>query len=197
VSAADLAAAAADRTACICYFGGDPTPQILHAIRTSQIALEKDPDRILRICFETNGSMTRGYLVEAVDLVLRSGGCIKFDLKAFDGNLHRALTGVDNRQTLENFRWVASRIPERPEPPPLIASSLLVPGYVESEEVRAIARFIASLDPSIPYSLLGFHPQFLMDDLPATSRDLALRCVEAAKDEGLERVHIGNLHLLW
>jgi pyruvate-formate lyase-activating enzyme len=34
--------------------------------------------------------------------------------------------------------------------------------------VAAIARFIASLDPNIPYSLLAFHPQFNMSHLPMT-----------------------------
>jgi pyruvate formate lyase activating enzyme len=78
----------------------------------------------------------------------------------------------------------------------LIASTLLVPGYVDVEEVEQIARFAASLDPSIPYSLLGFHPQFHMDDLPMTSREHARRCEEAARSAGLTRVTIGNAHLL-
>jgi pyruvate formate lyase activating enzyme len=72
----------------------------------------------------------------------------------------------------------------------------MVPGYVDEEEVGAIARFIAGLDPTIPYSLLAFHPQFKMSDLPVTSCQQAERCKEAAEGAGLKRVRIGNVHLL-
>lgn len=38
-----------DNTSCICYFGGDPTPQLPYAIRASKLALEKRKGRPLRI----------------------------------------------------------------------------------------------------------------------------------------------------
>jgi pyruvate formate lyase activating enzyme len=46
-------------------------------------------------------------LQEAIELSLATGGCIKFDLKAFHENLHLALTGTSNRRTLENFALAA------------------------------------------------------------------------------------------
>jgi len=127
---------------------------------------------------------------------MQSGGCIKFDLKAFDENLHLALCGVSNRQTLENFQWLGQFTHERPDPPLLVASTLLVPGYIDEEEVGKIARFIASVDPAIPYSLLAFYPQFEMNDLPTTSRSQAEACQKSALKAGLERVRVGNVHLL-
>jgi pyruvate formate lyase activating enzyme len=132
-----------------------------------------------------------------VEVALLSGGCIKFDLKAWHETVHIALTGIPNRRTLDNFERVASFINERPEVPLLVASTLLVPGYVDVDEVRKIARFIYRLSPNIPYSLLAFHPDFLMDDLPTTSWEHMRRCYEAAREEGLTTVHIGNRHLLW
>lgn len=131
-----------------------------------------------------------------VELSLESGGCIKFDLKAWNERLHYAMCGVSNQRTLENFRRVAARIKERLDPPLLVASTLLVPGYVDEEEVGNIARFLASLDPEIPYALLAFHPCFFMSDLPRTSRRHAEACLDRAMAEGLKRVRIGNLHLL-
>jgi pyruvate formate lyase activating enzyme len=71
-----------------------------------------------------------------------------------------------------------------------------VPGYIDEEEIRQIAQFIAALDPDIPYSLLGFHPQFYMQDLPKTSLRHAERCLKVAQSTGLNRVKIGNVHLL-
>ena len=185
-----------EKTSCICYFGGDPSPQLPFAIRASRLALKKTEGRILRICWETNGTMNRALLEEVIELSLESGGCIKFDLKAWDETLHIALTGVTNRRTLDNFSIVAERIKERPDPPLLIASTLLIPGYIDETEVREIARFISSLNRDIPYALLAFYPHFHMADLPTTSRELAYRCLDVARAEGLRRVRIGNIHLL-
>ncbi len=196
MSAHELANKVDDKTSCICYFGGDPTPQIMHAIKTSQIAIEENKDRILRICWESNGSMSRSKLKKAAELSFNSGGCVKFDLKFWDNNLNIALCGTTNKQTLSNFEYLADFIKDRPEPPFLIASTLLIPGYVDENEVKNIAEFISSLDPEIPYSLLAFHPQFEMEDMPVTSRKLAFECLEATKNAGLKRVKVGNIHLL-
>jgi len=195
-TAAELAEAVTAQTSCICFFGGDPTCQLPHALAASRLARKQNARRILRICWETNGSMSPELLDEMMDLSIESGGCIKFDLKAMDANIHYALCGVDNRRTLENFAAAAGRIPERPQPPPLVASTLLVPGYIDAREVEAIASFIAKLNPDIPYALLGFHGDFLMTDLPPTSWKQAESCLEAAKSAGLKRVRIGNINIL-
>jgi pyruvate formate lyase activating enzyme len=148
------------------------------------------------ICWVTAGTSNPKLLDHAVELSLRTGGCIKFDLKSFDEALHNALTGVSNSRTLENFARVASRCGERPEPPLLIASTLLVPGYVDVAEVERIARFIAGLNRDIPYALLGFSPRFYMKDLPPTSLRHAEEAMAAAQRAGLNNVRIGNRHLL-
>jgi pyruvate formate lyase activating enzyme len=136
------------------------------------------------------------FLEQALELSLQSGGCIKFDLKALDENLHLALTGVSNRYTLRNFTLAASRTVERRSPPLVIASTLLVPGYVDAKEVGQIARLIASIDPEIPYALLGFHPSFFVPDLPRTSVRHAETAEASAREAGLTRVRVGNRHLL-
>ena len=184
------------QTSCICYFGGDPSPQLPFSLKAAQMASNQKKGEILRICWETNGSMNPGLLDQMMELAICSGGCVKFDLKAWDTNLHIALTGVDNQRTIDNFSRAAAYIRRRSQPPVLIANTLLVTGYIDVEEVAAIARLIASLDPNIPYSLLAFHPQFYMSDLPMTSRVLADQCCQAARDAGLNNVRIGNLHLL-
>lgn len=196
VSSQALAGAVDEATSCICYFGGDPTPHLIHSMQTARIARKQAQGKILRICWETNGSGNSAILEEIMDLALESGGCIKFDLKAWTEGVHIALCGVSNQRTLKNFKRLSWKIAERPQPPPLVASTLLVPGYVDEEEIREIARFIASLDRTIPYSLLAFHPQFFMKDLPTTSRKHAERCLDLAQEAGLKRVRLGNLHLL-
>lgn len=185
-----------EKTSCICYFGGDPTPQIHHAIATSEAALNKNKGKTLRICWESNGAMNPPLLEKMADLSLKSGGCIKIDLKTYHENLNIALCGVTNKRTLSNFEMLSEIAKTRPDPPLLVVSTLLVPGYVDQEEVSEIAKFIAGLNKDIPYALLGFHPQFYMSDLPTTSRKHARECEVAAKRAGLHHVRIGNVHLL-
>lgn len=192
VSAQELADVANERTFCVCYFGGDPASQMAHALASAHLLAERG----VRVCWETNGSAHPKLMDRAVELALESGGTVKFDLKAFDPVLHRALTGADNRRTLENFARAAFQIGERPDPPLVVASTLLVPGYVDAEEVARIARFIADLDPTIPYALLAFAPHFLMSDLPRTSVRHAQEAEAAARAAGLTNVRVGNRHLL-
>ena len=196
VSAEELASSVDSHTACICYFGGDPSCQISYAIAASKLALKYKKNKILRICWETNGSMNTEFLDQMLELSLQSGGCIKFDLKAFSEEVNIALCGISNQKTKENFAKLAQVVDKRPTPPLLIASTLLVPGYVDEYEIENLADFIAELNPDIPYSLLAFYPSFYLNDLPTTSRKHALTCKEKAESSGLRNVHIGNVHLL-
>lgn len=189
----ELANCANTNTACICFFGGDPASQMPHALATASILARQG----VTICWETAGTMAPRLLKRAIELSLGTGGCVKFDLKAYDEALHVALTGASNNRTLENFRLAADISRGVEEPPPLIASTLLVPGYVDSEEVGEIAAFIHGLNPDIPYSLLAFHPSFEMMDLPCTSRAHAESSLQAAQHAGLTRLHLGNRHLLF
>ncbi len=127
-------------------------------------------------------------------LSLESGGCIKFDPKAWDETLHKVLAGIANKRTNDNFATAGKKVGLRPLPPLLIASTLLVPGHID-DEVRTIAA-VAKINPAIPYSLLAFATRFFLSDLPVTSRALAEGCAAVAREEGLTNVHIGNIHLL-
>jgi pyruvate formate lyase activating enzyme len=185
------------KTSCVCFFGGDPGPQIPYALRFCEQVRRERPNQILRICWETNGSMHPSWLKRMAGISLESGGCIKIDLKAWDPGIHEALCGFGNRRILDNFAMLATWAPLRPNPPLLVASTSLVPGYVDEEEVSQIASFIARLNPNIPYALLGFAPQFYMEDFPTTSKAQAKACLRAAEQAGLKRVRLGNKHLIY
>lgn len=198
MSSEELASKVNSRVSCICFFGGDPSTQMPHAIKTSEIAMEKAKEerRILRICWETNGNMSREYALKAAELSFKTGGVVKFDLKAWNENIYRALCGVSNKPSFENFKMIGEKyFKERSEVPVLTASTLLIPGYIDTIEIENIAKFIAEIDPNIPYTLLAFYPQYVMDDLPTTSRKQAYECYETAK-KYLKNVRIGNVHLL-
>lgn len=199
LSAEGLASKVDTHVSCICFFGGDPSVQMAHALETSRIALQRarKEGRILRVCWETNGNMNRALAIRMAELSLESGGVVKFDLKMYDENLGRVLCGVSNRIPLENFYEVGKKFfKQRPELPILTASTLLIPGYIDEVEVENIAKFISEVDPEIPYTLLAFYPQYVMDDLPTTSWRRARECYNAAK-RYLKKVRIGNIHLLY
>jgi pyruvate formate lyase activating enzyme len=151
----------------------------------------KEINKQLRFCLETNGNENSLFLKRFIDLSHENKGIIKFDLKFFTEELSLAICGVSNKQVLKNFELVAKNSIEQ-----LIASTLLIPGYVDEKEVYHIAKFIASFDKNIPYTLLAFYPCFKMYDLPTTSWKQARACYNAAKKAGLKRVRIGNIHLL-
>ncbi len=176
---------------CICFFGGDPVPQAPFAFdfvkRSSGVGL--------RVCWETNGSGSPEVIRRMMELSLNTGGVLKVDLKAYSPSVHYALCGVNNRAVLENLRMLA-RLSQNAGYPALVVSTLLVPGYVDEEELALMAEFIASLDAEVPWVLLAFYPSFYLRDLPTTSRRHARRAVEIAKERGLKRVYLGNIHLL-
>jgi pyruvate formate lyase activating enzyme len=192
ITAEELASVANRRTFCVCFFGGDPSSQMPHALAASKQLARRG----VRVCWETNGMMHPRLLDAALRYSLDTGGCIKFDLKAYSEPLHLGLTGVSNRRTLENFARAARRFGDRPDLPLVIASTLLVPGYIDAGQVGKIADLIASIDRRIPYVLLAFAPNFYMPDLPCTPMRQALEAEAAANAAGLINVRLGNRHLL-
>jgi pyruvate formate lyase activating enzyme len=176
---------------CVCYFGGSPEPQFHYVLESARRILEKSGGG-KHVCFEWNGSGNWEYVEEAMILAHRSGGTVKYDLKAFDPNLHAALCGVENEATLRSFERAAGMFPGHDV---LTATTLLVPFYVDEGEVEKIALFIAHNNPDIPYSLLVFHPDLYLEDLPITPREQVFACYDAAKQH-VHRVHIGNRGLL-
>jgi len=77
---------------------------------------------------------------------------ISVSIKALDDAKHRAYTGVSNAPVLANFKAMYRRGIR------VDASSVFIPGLVGLEEIERIARFIASLDPEIPYHIIGYVP---------------------------------------
>jgi pyruvate formate lyase activating enzyme len=155
----------------------------------------KAEERILRICWETNGYMNPKLAEKAAEYALESGGNIKFDLKTWSDELNITLCGVSNKPTLANFKMIGEKFyKKRKELPVLSASTLLVPGYIDNEEVENIAKFMSEIDQNIPYTLLAFYPCYMMNDLPRTNRKQAQECQKTAKKH-LKNTRIGNVHL--
>ncbi len=185
------------RVSCICYFGGDPAPQVLHALKIAEKISAEIKDRKIRICWETNGLMNEIFLKKAIQASLDSDGIFKFDFKAWSENIYRAITGVSNAKLKENLKIASNYSQKIKEPSLFIVSILLVPGYVDEFEVEQILSYVKeTLSESTPIVFLAFHGDFLMNDLPSTSINHAKKALKIAKDKGFERVFIGNQWLL-
>ena len=75
-------------------------------------------------------------------------------------------------------------------------TTLLIQGKNDSdEEIREIAKFIASVDISIPWHLSAFRPMYKMLDVPRTPESILLRAYKIAQEEGLKYVYIGNVDI--
>lgn len=133
--------------------------------------------------FVSNGNAT----AEALDFIRPWIRAYKVDLKSFNDANYRKLGGV-----LENVKQTIRMVYERGIW--LEALTLVVPGFNNSDdELRAIAGFIASIDPSIPWHVTAFHKDYKMTDPDNTRPEHLLRAVQLGISEGLQFVYAGNL----
>ncbi len=71
-------------------------------------------------------------------------------------------------------------------------TTLLVPGENDSvEEIRDLARWLASVNPEIPLHLSRFFPRYQMTDRPPTPVESVYALAETAR-EHLTCVYTGN-----
>lgn len=73
-------------------------------------------------------------------------------IKAYRDDLHRDYTGVSNREIWGNFAKLYSWGKR------LRAESVLIPDYIDLPEIEHIAKFIASVDETIPYRIDAYFP---------------------------------------
>ncbi len=188
----DMVKAALDPSVrCVCFFGGSPEPQLPFSIKVAQRIIKESGNK-KHICWEWNGCGNTKLVNKTAELAIRSGGTIKFDLKARHPGIVSFLCGVNNEKSFDNFSMLARNFPGELF---LTATTLLVPFYVDHKEVNDIASFIAEINKHIPYSLLLFHPDFYLNDLPVTPKGQAEQCYNVA-GKYLKNVNLGNKHLL-
>jgi len=106
---------------------------------------------------------------------------VSIGLKAYGEKLHRDYTGESNKTILENFKRIyRSGVP-------MMAETVLIPGYIDHEEIGRIARFIATVDPTIRYQIDAY---FKAGDNPwrRPTPEEVDRAVEAASK------HLSNVY---
>jgi pyruvate formate lyase activating enzyme len=138
----------------------------------------------LWVLIETNGY---GLTPENLDH-LREAGVDSYwlDIKAFDDETHKWLTGCSNK-------WILA-LPEEMLKRGFVLEvlSLYIPGVVETQQLMEVGRLLSRLDSGIPFTILAFFPENEMTDYrPPTAQEMVEAFLEV-KNTGLEKVRLGN-----
>ena len=78
------------------------------------------------------------------------------DLKIFDSAVHKAYTGVENAQILENIRYLLCS--EELRDRVIIRTPLIPEMTARSENITAIAQFLQQCYKGVRYELLNYNP---------------------------------------
>lgn len=162
----------------IFFSGGEATIHLPYIEKVVQEARKMRPDT--RVNFDTNGYMTEESLKRVLDFTTS----ITYDLKAYSDEVHLALTGASSKPVLRNARYIGSQAKDK-----LWEYRILVIPKINEGEIKPITEFIAHIDTSLPVCFLAFRPNFALENHAGTSRDLMDRCVEIARDSGLENAY--------
>lgn len=161
----------------IFFSGGSPTPSLPFIEEVVKEAEQVDPE--IKVNYDTNGFMTKSTL----NRVTKIAESITFDFKAYNDDVHRALTGAPVEPVLRNARILVEKTPEKLWE----FRYLLIPGINEGN-VEDLSEFLAGIDEDIPLNFLAFRPNFVLEDHPGATKEEMRKAVKTAKEAGLENV---------
>ena len=117
---------------------------------------------------------------------------INVDLKGFTEKFYREITGARLKPVLENIEYLGGEVWPKIW---LEVTTLVIDGYNDSEEeLRGIARFLASVNPNIPWHVTAAHPDYKMLHIRPTPHSTLIKAYEIGKEEGLKFVYVGNVY---
>ncbi|UCG00744.1 MAG: radical SAM protein [Candidatus Heimdallarchaeota archaeon] len=160
------------------FSGGSPTVSLPWIEEVVQCAKTLDPD--IKINFDTNGFPSKNSFRRIISI----SDSLTFDIKAYNDEVHRTLTGAPVEPVLTNVQEMARQKDQLWE-----FRILVIPNIVDLPEIQAITEFIVSLDETLPVSFLTFRPNFCLDTHPGASRELMEAVVTLARRTGLTNVH--------
>lgn len=164
----------------IAYTYNEPIVFFEYTYDTAKLAHEKG----LKNIYVTSGYETR----KAIDLLAPYVEGMNIDIKSFSDEFYKEICGARLKPVLEAVKYAHEKGIW------IEITTLLIPGKNDSdEEIRAIAKFIAEVDKSMPWHLSAFHPTYKMLDVPRTPESTLLRAYKIGQEEGLKYVYIGNV----
>ncbi len=138
----------------------------------------------LWVLIETNGY---GLTPKNLDLLADAGvDSFWLDIKAYYEETYRMLCGTTNRWILKTPEWILERGFV------LEVCTLYIPGWVEVDQIKAIAKLIADLDTKIPFTILAYFPEYRLKVRSPTLMEM-IKAYLAVEEVGLKNVKIGNI----
>ena len=113
------------------------------------------------------------------------------DLKAFTDDFYVHQCGAHLTPVLDTLAWLHHDTDVWVE-----ITTLLIPGLNDSDaELTQLSQWIATeLGPDVPLHFTAFHPDYKLDQIPATPPATLTRARRIARDAGLHHVYTGNVH---
>lgn len=137
----------------------------------------------LRCAYVSNGNATP----EVLKWIRPSVDAYKVDLKGFNDRHYRELGGV-----LENVKSTIRMLKEMGFWVEIV--TLLVPGFNDdTDELKAMAGFLADVDVLMPWHITAFHSDYKMDENRSTTTEDLLKAGEIATAAGMRYVYLGNM----
>lgn len=133
----------------ITFSGGEPTLQAENLLPLFDELKKED----IHICLDSNG----GIWNEKVEQLLKLTDLVLLDIKQYNPQRHRDLTGRSNEQTLRTAEWLETH------GKPFWLRYVLVPGYSDFEEdIRKLGNHFRNFKQIqrveiLPYHRLGVH----------------------------------------
>jgi pyruvate formate lyase activating enzyme len=139
----------------------------------------------------SNIAVTAGYICEAPRReFFQWMDAANVDLKAFTEDFYYQLCGAHLQNVLDTLLYIKHETSVWLE-----ITTLLIPGKNDSDqELENLSRWInEQLGPDIPLHFSAFHPDWKMQDIPATPPATLTRARRIAIDNGLHFVYTGNV----
>ncbi|MCW9015082.1 MAG: AmmeMemoRadiSam system radical SAM enzyme [Gammaproteobacteria bacterium] len=137
-------------------------------------------------------AVTAGYICEAPrEEFFAAMDAVNVDLKAFTEDFYHQLTGGHLQPVLDNLIYLKHETDVWVE-----LTTLLIPGKNDSdEELQQMTRWVVEkLGPDVPMHFTAFHPDWKMQDIPATPFSSLQRARQIALENGVRYAYTGNVH---
>ncbi len=172
--------AQASGSASISYTYTEPTIFAEFAYDTAILARQQG----IRNVFVSNGFMSE----RSAKIIAEVLDADNIDLKSFQDSFYRKICKARLQPVLDTIErlkaagvWIE-------------VTTLVIPGLNDSDqELTEIAKFLASVDPAIPWHVSAFYPTYKMLNRPRTPAATLQRARQLGLEAGLRYVYTGNI----
>ncbi|MDJ0862600.1 MAG: AmmeMemoRadiSam system radical SAM enzyme [Gammaproteobacteria bacterium] len=167
----------------VAYTYNDPTIFLEYAIDTAKACKDKGVQSV---------AVTAGYMcAEPAREFYRHMDAANVDLKAFTEVFYRDVCGGHLQPVLDLLIYLKQETEVWFE-----ITTLLIPGANDSEaELNELTGWVVDqLGPDVPVHFTAFHPDWKMQDRPATPPATLTRARSIALSNGIRYAYVGNVH---